>query len=670
MKKLFIFLFLIIGLIGALIVALPFILPMDMVHEKVIAMVNEKTGGQLQINGKTSFSIIPSPSITLKDIRFKTAPDLPTTTEVQARSVTVKVKLMPLLSKNIEVNEFVIFQPFINITKHKAGSIHRTSKQNTPSPASATGQGNTQSDESNTDIQQTSNAALPLNDISLENVRIVEGRFHYKDQTTGKSEQAEKINATLQLRDLDHPLNISSDLVWHKKKISLTAMIDQTRELLENRNSEVNLDLKAPDVSLLFTGNIDRSEALAATGNLKMHSNSVRQLLKWTGQEAPLPGGLQNLNIHSDIQYSEKFIKLTKTKLDLDKSKMTGHITVYTAEKKPRITGQLALNYLNLNTYLTKSKVYGWSSVNGEYRVARNGAAAKSTDTPLDFRGLQAINADLGLSLGGMRYQNIKLGKTNLHILIKDAVLKANLKDFNLYQGRGIGQLTLNGKKARTALKSTFNLSNISVLPLLKDAADFAWLSGSGNVKLDITGIGSTVGGLKKTLNGTTDIKFTDGAIEGINIAQMLRSVTTGALLGLSKNTAQKTDFSALTARLNIKNGVVHNNDLKLSSPLLRITGKGKANLVTERLDYRVEPKIVASLEGQNGSKASGLNIPLNIKGTFSSPKVQPDLKAMLANPKDLVKSVKGLGKSLKNLDALKNLGKNKQVKDLLKGLF
>ncbi len=668
MKKLFIFLTVIIGLLAAVIFALPFVLPMNMIHEKVIAMVNEKSGGDLQINGQTSFSILPTPSINLNKIRFKTSPDAPTSTIILANSVKVKVKLLPLLSKKIEVNEFIIYQPEIDITvlKNKPASAKKVKADKTPAASPQA-----QSDVPNLkgSITTEGTPTMPLSDISLDNVRIVDGTIRYKDEKTGATQHATKINASVKLKDLNNPLSIESDMIWHEKKIAINADIVWPKVLFEPINSPIKVSMNAPDITLNFDGKLDRSKQVNLVGALKMHSKSVRNLMVWADQVPPVPGGLEKLDINSNIDFTPKRIKLTKTKLHLDKSKMDGHLTLFTQEAKPRITGTLALDYLNLNSYLTKSKVYGWSSQNGEFKIAKNTALKAANDNKpsdkLDFTALNGINADLNLTLGGLRYKDIKLNKTSLHLTIKNALLKANLTNMALYKGHGKGVMTLNGKTANSAISSDFDLKNVAILPLLTDAAKFKWLSGSGNVKFSMKGHGTTLKNLKKTLNGTSDIKFFDGAIEGINIPSMVRNVTSGALLGMGKNKAEKTDFSDMTAHFDIKNGVVHNNDLHLASPLLRVKGKGTANLVTERIDYRVEPKIVSSLEGQAGAKsASGINIPVNIKGPFSSPSIKPDLSAMLKDPKKLLSGAKDIGRSLKNL------GKSKELKSLLKGLF
>lgn len=82
-----------------------------------------------------------------------------------------------------------------------------------------------------------------------------------------------------------------------------------------------------------------------------------------------------------------------------------------------------------------------------------------------------------------------------------------------------------------------------------------------------------------------------------------------------------------------IKNGVFSSDDLDLQAPLLRVGGKGSANLVTETLDYQVNAELVGTVEGQQGESAdelAGLEIPVGIKGPFSAPEIDVLLDDML----------------------------------------
>jgi AsmA protein len=56
----------------------------------------------------------------------------------------------------------------------------------------------------------------------------------------------------------------------------------------------------------------------------------------------------------------------------------------------------------------------------------------------------------------------------------------------------------------------------------------------------------------------------------------------------------------------------------------------GKANLVSEILDFRVEPKVVRKLGRQDDKKDySNVTVPVLVSGTFSAPKFSPDLESV-----------------------------------------
>ena len=132
-----------------------------------------------------------------------------------------------------------------------------------------------------------------------------------------------------------------------------------------------------------------------------------------------------------------------------------------------------------------------------------------------------------------------------------------------------------------------------------------------------------------------------------------IRGISQGKLSGLKNSPAEKTDFSELSASFNVVNGVAQNQDLALVSPLLRVTGAGAVQLPGRTVDYTVKPKIVASLEGQQGAQAlNGLEIPVRISGPWSGVKYEPDLGGVLKDPNKALEAVKELSKQFKGKNA------------------
>ena len=66
-----------------------------------------------------------------------------------------------------------------------------------------------------------------------------------------------------------------------------------------------------------------------------------------------------------------------------------------------------------------------------------------------------------------------------------------------------------------------------------------------------------------------------------------------------------------------------------MKAPVFRISGAGTVDLPKRSLNYRIEPKVAATLEGQGGKDAAGLMVPVIITGPWDNLSYRPDLAAV-----------------------------------------
>jgi AsmA protein len=149
-------------------------------------------------------------------------------------------------------------------------------------------------------------------------------------------------------------------------------------------------------------------------------------------------------------------------------------------------------------------------------------------------------------------------------------------------------------------------------------------------------------------LQGTAFTVFQDGAIKGLNVAQMIRSLTSNTLSGWQEGKEQATDLTQLSASFKIDKGQAVTTDLNLVGPLVRMTGVGTVALDTKQIGFRVEPKLVMTTEGQGrATDPVGFGIPVMIEGPWGSPRIYPDMQGILDNPDAAYAKLKEMGKGL-----------------------
>jgi len=277
---------------------------------------------------------------------------------------------------------------------------------------------------------------------------------------------------------------------------------------------------------------------------------------------------------------------------------------------------------------------------------AKAPAKAPPADTPVDLSALKDLNANGRLQVGALQVKGLKLANVKAEVKAANGRLDVAPHSASLYEGTVNGAIAAQAD-GRIALKE--NLSGISIGPLLRDAAQKDILEGKGNVALDVAGAGKTVNAIKKSLAGSARLQLRDGAIKGINIAEVLRKAKTALSSQQAKAQAaesQKTDFSEMSASFAIRNGVAHNEDLDVKAPLFRISGKGDVDIGNSKIDYVTKAAVVATTKGQGGKdleQLAGLTVPVHLTGPLDDMKYDVDYSAVA---RDVAKS--RIGEKLK----------------------
>ncbi len=659
-KKILIAVAVLVVLVIAAAVILPFVIPTDTIKQELQAQVKKATGRDLTINGDFEFSLLPDAVLKAGDVRFQNAAGGSRADMMTLKELRVHVALLPLLSSEVEVQEFVLEGPDILLEVDKDGQPNwafGAAGAQAGSPAgepAASGSGSGRGD---------------LKSIKLGDVRIVNGRLEYRDAQSGIAEVVENMTIKVNLPSLDEPFSADGEATWKQEAIAFKIGAKSPRALMARGKTDVTVALNGEPLKLDYAGALDAGAGSVA-GKLDLDVPSVRNLAAWAASPLDMQGDevLNALKISGQVAASAAQASITGMTLSLDQISGTGDLTVALGGKVPSAKGSLAVTDLDLNPYLA---AFGSDENQGAAAAAQ--PAAKSgggswSDEPIDMSALRSVNADLTLAAGSLQVQDIKIGKSDMQVQLQGGKLNVNLSEMALYDGNGTLQLNVDASGNTPAIKSTFTLSGLQAEPFLTDAAKLEWLSGTAQMSMDVTTSGASQKALVNALNGKGDVKFTDGAIRGINLAAMVRNAS-NAFLNPNASESVKTDFAELSGSYTIKNGVVSNDDLQLLSPLLRVTGQGTANMPAQTVNYRIEPKAVASLEGQGGDAGmAGLMVPVIIEGPWSKPSYRPDLAGAIGNiAKDPSKMLEGAGGAADQLkDAVKDPGS--ALKSLMPG--
>lgn len=691
--------------------------PVGLIRDQVIAQVKAKTGRTLTIAGPATFSVASGLTLKMSDVALSGPPGMAGGAFVEMAGLDANVRLWPLLWRQISVDQLVLRQPVFQLRVDKAGKRNWDFAELSPpaliqyaqaqpaSPSAIAAPGSlpdavkdfveNASDPDNPSPQMKAKLAR-LDELTLGDVRIEGGTVNYADARTGANQQLTGIDVTVGLKSIASPLDAIGKLDYRGQSIGFDLKLASPKALLQDRPAKLSLAVKGTPLDARYQGTVTPRTTLELDGDVSGKGASLRALLAWLGHPMPPADGFGQVSVAGKLRTTATTVGFSDANLGLDGATATGSIMIDTSLARPRMTANLKISELDLNRY--SLAIPAAAPTVGPATFPRT-APAKPTDTnqapvsaksiedlingtagpqvkgytkrsgwsgePIALDALGLVDVDAKLSVARLLYRDIKVGQSSVTVALKNKVLKTNFDDVQLYEGRGRGFVTIDANPPAPVVGANLSVDGVAAQTLLKDVADFELLAGVARVTVAVGAQGRSEAELVQTANGKADFAFSNGAIVGYNIPGTIRGLTQGRFSGFDKSAAEKTDFSELMATFTITNGIATNQDLRMTGPLLRVTGTGTVALPTQSIDYTLKPKFVASLQGQGGVDAlSGIEVPVRVTGPWAKPQFTPDASGILKDPNKAIQAVKEIGRQLKEDGTAKQWG------DALKGLL
>ena len=341
--------------------------------------------------------------------------------------------------------------------------------------------------------------------------------------------------------------------------------------------------------------------------------------------------------------------------------------TPLAAKAELRLSGSL-IRFSGVSGTLGDGSFSGWASVEAASKPlvkvdldfqrldiplakAPPGTAVQAwSNAPFDLTGLNYVDAQVRITAAELSIGQAHFAPAAIDATLAGGVLKATVDNLGAYGGQADGEMIVDATAPSPTFAMHCDLANVGALPLLSSLADFDKIEGRLQAKIAAGSAGNSQQAVMSDLSGLVFANFQDGAIRGINVAQMIRNLTASTLSGWQEDPTreQSTDLSQLSASFRIDRGQATTTDLNLIGPLVKVTGTGTIDLPTKQIGFRVEPKLVMTTQGQGRtSDPVGFGIPVMIEGPWAQPRIYPDMAGMLDNQDAAYAKLREIGKGL-----------------------
>ena len=680
-------------LLTAAVCILPFVIDPNDFKPDIAAAVKDKTGRELVLDGELKLSLFPWIGISTGKLALSNAPGFEDRPFATLEESEIKVLLLPLLSKKIEVSSVVLKGLTLNLAKNKQGVANwndlADSGRIPPAPTIGVG---TQTQQP---IPTATPATVTINGVALENALI-----NWDDLKAGRHIKIKDLNLNADKFSFDQPIGIAASLTALNSSANTIQAVKLSTELTVNERLDI-FALRHSDLQIITSGEtvpgkslttaltvadvaLDMNQQTAKINGLQLKLGDATLTAEITGtsikdrpsfqgpvaiaQFSPAKvmqqlaiaapamqdaNALSKLSVNFDLAATADSAKLQNLAISLDDSQMKGAVGIEGFDQ-PATSFNLDIDALDVDRYIPPAD-------RASKPIASPAIFLAVGFSALPVETLRKINAEGTMSLGKLKTNGLTMQDIHLNLNAKHGLISTQQSAKQFYQGSYTGDLSMDAQGDKSTLAVNEKIGHVQIEPLLKDYNGVARMSGTVDASAQLQGQGHKTSELKSSLNGQLSFLFKDGVVKGFNLQKIIDEGK--ALIkapSLPKEyTNDQTLFSEMSGTATITNGLIQNNDLVAKSSKLRVDGKGNLNLNSEALDYKVNAQLLDS-DATEPEQVKGA-VTINIAGTLDKPSYTIDIASLLTD-----KNKAKIDKLINKLD--KKLGPG--LGDLLRGIL
>lgn len=603
------------------------ILTLDINRLKPIIQTQlEKQDISATFTGDLSWTLYPSLAIKANDIALKHAQN--NQNLAQIGGAVFSVKLMPLLQRNIEVNELSLTNSEI---WYAPNTLELLSGNTTTAPAKS--DSDNTSNESESTSQQINLAILK---VAANNVTAhVTGTDNTTSDFTIEQFTAYDIN----LEGQSFPLELKTTIALPQQPVIRTftagrVAISPSTSSLTSSELEATIELGAAQATqsknaqlTVTTANttLNWAQDLDLTTKLAISSPNVRDLLKALNIEIDThnPQVLNGLEINSDVSLKQQQLALDNIKLSLDKTRATGNIKVNLAQSTglPPTAVNLAIDEINVDDYLPTP-------------VDVETAPIESAPTPLPIELINQLTTKASVSIESATVKKIAISKIATEIEAHDGNINIKKLNAKLFDGEINTNAVARTNNNSLTISGETKVKQLDLQKTLIHFADFKNIEGNANSTVQFSTSGTTDKQLTDNLSADTEATIPKLIFSPFNLEKQYCEALAWIEEKQGKTNADQnitakqwqayTQLEPVKLAANLRGTEVNVSTLSADIEKIQAAAKGTLNFATGAFSFPIDLSLANFSSAPDScsnidKKWRELSLPLICKGKLDS---------------------------------------------------
>ncbi len=303
MKKVMIGMFALIILLVIGLIALPSLIPSSVYKDKIETQLSRELGRQVTVMSDVKLSVFPVIIAHAGRVEIDNPDGFTSEYFAAMDGLDAKVKLLPLLSKRVEITAFTLKNPVINLEKNKNGAVNWAFGDIEASLHEANSAEKLAPKSSFKRDGRYSAVDPAIGQFTLEN-----GRISFVDVAENKTHDLRDVNLDFSLPSLATIVKINGDLTYNGMPMTMKLTLDSIRGFLDGKEAPVTLVLKTDFADIETSGRFLAGEDITFNLDIKSDVSDVKKLVSFAPIEVPYADLAQTISLSGNYAYDGKVL--------------------------------------------------------------------------------------------------------------------------------------------------------------------------------------------------------------------------------------------------------------------------------------------------------------------------------------------------------------------------
>ena len=603
-------------------------------RDEVAGIVEVAMGRPVSIAGDLDVSVeYPWLGIKANDITIENPPGFDKKSFATIDRFDVSVKIIPLLLNRLDIDRVVLHELNADLVKKSSGDNNWAGLVDEP--------------------------VFGFGGLSVGAIELKDSNLSWSDLGSGKQYKVLKIDVVASAVDNGQPLPVEIKAYIKSRQPQWQAGVNVKSKLEFNNSAAVFKanDLKLIVKTLLPDTSIGKaSMVMAADSTIDLQSSTLRlDKARIAALGLNMSGSFEISNMFTEpviqgplvvgafdaVELAEKFgidmpqfanEKSLKT-VSLATAIKTDFDSVYLDDIVANVDSNELTGFFHITDIEKQVARYQLTMdrlTPGDYALAVDASADKRASFMLQL--IRTADVEGSLDVGALVLEDVELSGFHVSSAGKNGVFTAEPIAMVVGGNEVNAKLMLDVRDTSTSqlVARVENAdANVIINPVLKSIAGdgIPRLAGMVDVDADLKASGADWGSLKRSARGTIKLDMETVVVEGFDFDRAARKVVNdysdrydfrASKTFMSTFLADSiTEFDGLHATFNVAQGRLSNNDLKLTSEKVTVTGTGSVDFINGSVDYR--PVIDMNVESTANLRDKLRDHPMEyeVRGSF-----------------------------------------------------